>query len=206
MKELNVREGKRKLESTLLFSNRAASTANGTAGGAVVGSTNTFETTKGAYGWVANTLNANGAMTAEMFRKELPKQYTDGVVGPDDRVIMFCGAEINGQVQEWANDRQIMIEDGQKDIVGIKTKAYQTSQFKVEVVMHDLFNRGSLANKALLFVPDNLEYVYFKGEDMRPESDIQNPSVDGFQDEWKGSVGFGTKDAGKSMLLVSNWY
>lgn len=205
MKEVNIREGKRKLEGTMLFSNRASS-GNGTAGGAVVGATNSFETTQGGWHWAANSMDANGSMTPEMFRKELPKKFTNGVVGPDDRVIMFCGAEINGQVQEWANDRQIMIEDGTKDIVGIKTKKFQTSQFAVEIVMHDLFNRGSLQNKALLFVPDNLEYVYFKGEDMRPESDIQLPSTDGFQDEWKGSVGFGCKDAGQTMLTISNWY
>lgn len=203
MKEINFKEGKRKVESMLLFSNRS-STNNVTAGGAAL--TGSFGTTRGARPWAANTVSMGNVMTPAKFRKEIPLAFSARTVNPNDKVICFAGSIINAQMQEWVNDRQIIAQDGTLKKFGLKSRVFSTAEFDVELVMHDLFNYGALANQMLLFVPDNLEYVYFTGKDLKPNTDIQSPSTLGFEDEFEGLLGIGTKDAGNSIMTVTECY
>jgi len=202
LKEVGLEEGLIATEKSFLFSNRPSS-GNTTAGGASIGGT--FETMRGLFGWSANTMNANGAMTPAIFRKEVPQNFTHKVIKGSDKVIAFAGSNINGEMQEWVNDRVITASDGTLEEFGLRSTVFKTAEFDVELVMHDAMNQGSYANQMILFKPEALEYVYMNGKDLKPNTNIQSPSTLGFEDEIEGMLSLGSVDGGNSILKITNF-
>ena len=202
LKMENVDEGMVKTENTLLFGNRPAS-GNTTTGGAVYGTG--FETTRGLWNWAANSYDAENAMTPSRFRADIPQSFTLKTINGMDKVFMFAGSAINAEMQDWVNDRSILAKDGTLEKFGLKSNVFLTSEFEVELIMHDTFNQGALANQALLFKPEALRYCFLRNKDMKPNLNIQSPSTDGIQDEISGMIGVASEDAGNSMLKIKNF-
>lgn len=202
LKETNVTEGKRKMEHSLLFGERPASGDTNTGGTAY---SDAFTTTRGMFNWAQNTLSMNGNMTPSKFRKDIPWAYTYRNIAAADKVIMLCGLEVNAIMQEWANEKALLMEPSKTyEKFGVQTFKYTTSAFTVEVMVHEAFNLGSYRNQALLFCPDRVQYCHMENLDLQPKTDIQSPSSTAFTDEIRGYVGIGVDDGGYSMLKLTN--
>ncbi|CAK0768766.1 conserved hypothetical protein [Gammaproteobacteria bacterium] len=205
MKEVDFKNGKRKTERTLLFSNRASGSANTTSGGSVYSTA--FGTTRGLWNWAAGALPFGGVFTPEKFR-DIPSYYADNtanIVGDQSPMIMFCGNKTSGVMQNWVN--LISRTDkpgGEVDVFGLKCKQFMTSTFSVNVMVHDAFNATGLKNKALLFNPEELFYAFLKGRDLKPNNNIQVPSLDGYMDEIMGEIGLGVRCGGQSVLQLTD--
>lgn len=207
MKKIGFQDGKRKVENTLLFSNRP-SAGNTTAGGTAFSTA--FSTTKGLWQWAATTFNCGGSFTPDKFRREIPSYYADNTtnsVSEAAPMIMFCGTEVSGIMQSWLTQVQMVSQaGGSVDVFGLKAKRFATSNFTVDVMIHDAFNRGGMKNKALLFNPEELFYAFLAGRDLKPNNNIQSPSLDGYMDEIMGEIGLGVRDAGNSVMQLTNIY
>lgn len=200
-KKKTMIEGNRRTENTLFFSERASS-GDTTSGGAAL--TSSFRTTRGCYQWAANSYNAGGSMTPERFRYDVVNAMSD-VVNDSAKVIMFCGNAIFAQMLEWVNQKLMITQNGTLEKFGVKSTVFTTHRFDVEVVRHDSFNRGSYAQRAMLMVPEEWTYYYFKDEDFSIKKNIQSPSTWGMEDEVRGIVGLCPMDAGQSTLTVTDW-
>lgn len=207
MKEVGFKDGKRKIENTLLFSNRASS-GNTTSGGSAF--TTAFGTTRGLWNWASSAMSMGGSFTPDKFRREIPSYYasnTQNIVGEQSPMIMFCSNETSGIMQNWVNlTQRIDQAGGDVKVFGLKAKRFMTSTFTVDVLVHDAFNRAGMTNKALLFNPEELFYAYLKGRDIKPNNNIQNPSLDGYMDEIMGEIGLGVRCGGQSVLQLTNLF
>lgn len=203
LKRDNMIEGNRKIENTLLFSNRASGTVNTTAGGAILG--DPFRTTRGIWNWAVNTFDASGSLTATKFRQDLPEAMSD-TIDDAQEFVMFAGTNVFGIMQEFVN-APVVVNDTEKhryEKFGIKAKAFETSIPLINLIRHDAFNRGSYTDQALIFAPEELFYCFKEGRDLQPRVNIQSPSTDGFIDEIFGEIGIGVLDGGNSITRVIN--
>lgn len=206
MKDVTMKNGKRALESSFLFGERAAGSGNTTAGGAAY--TTSFTSTRGLWNWAASTFDCGGTFTADKFRREIPTYYADNtanIVGPQSPMVMFCSTEVLGIMTSWVNMTQRIDQaGGDVDLFGLKAKRFQTSTFAVDVVPHELFNHGGMKNKALLFNPEESFYAALQGRDIKPNNNIQVPSLDGIESEIMGEIGLGTKAGGQDIMQITN--
>ena len=145
-------------------------------------------------------------MTWEKFQGAMVSAMGDSV-NDQDRIIMYLGQQNFEVLMAWVNDK-LMIEqtpDGMLKTFGLKSRKFITSRFNIEVMTLDAFNKGSLANKALLYKPSAIKHVFLKSRDLQMRQNIQSPSTDGVIDELYGEFGVRTKDGGDSILTVSNF-
>ena len=205
MKKVGFMDGKRKIENTLLFSNRASS-GNTTSGGSAF--TTAFSTTKGVWQWAATSMSMGGSFTPEKFKSGIPNWYADyttNSVSEQAPMVMFCGTAVSGLMQSWVSQVQRIDQaGGEIDRFGLKVKRFQTSTFAVDVMIHDAFNKAGMKGKALLFNPEELFYAFLPGRDLTPHNNIQSPSLDGYMDEILGEIGIGVRDGGNSILQLTD--
>jgi hypothetical protein len=203
IKERNVIEGNRKVENSLIFSERASSgdtTTDGTLA-------DTFRTTRGIWNWAQGSFDAGGAMTPDTFCKDMVVSGMHESVDTNSGLVMFCGKEIFGRMQQWVNeDRMVMQKDEELNKFGLKAYTFVTSGPEIRVIKHDAFDRGANNAKALIFNPEDVFYCYKEGRDLAPVLGIQNNDVDGYEDEIKGEIGIGVLDGGYGITKVTNWF
>lgn len=203
IKERNVIEGNRKIENTLIFSERPSSgdtTTDGTLADA-------FRTTRGLWNWAQGSYDAGGAMTPDSFVKDMVVNGMHESVDTNSKLVMFCGKEIFGRMQQWVNeDRMVMQKDEELGKFGLKAYNFVTSGPEIRVIKHDAFDRGSNSSKALIFNPEDIFYCYKEGRDLAPKMGIQNNDVDGYEDEILGEIGIGVMDGGYGITKITNWF
>ena len=202
-KEKTMIQGNRLTENTMIFSDRASS-GESTAGGSVYAGN--FRTMKGVWNWAANNYPCGGSMTYERFNTDLVNAMSD-TVDDNARILMLGGNAIYGNLLNWVAQKLMYIDPkgGEIETFGAKTTKFKTSRFDIEFLKHDAFNRGSNQTRALLVCPDEWIYYYLQGRDFQVVKDIQNPSLDGFQDEIKGEVCLCPIDGGASTLAITDW-
>lgn len=204
IKERNVIEGNRKVENTLIFSERSATGETGTQDGTL---SDYFRTTRGLWNWAQGSLDAGGAMTPEMFTKDLVVEGMHESVDSNSKLVMFCGKEIFGRMQGWVNeDRMVMNQAAELEKFGLKAYTFVTSGPDVRVIVHDAFDRGANAKKALIFNPEDVFYCFKQGRDLAPNLGIQANDADYYEDEILGEIGIGVLDGGYGITKVTNWY
>jgi len=203
IKEENSVEGMRKVENTLLFSERGSSetTTDSTLG-------DSFRTMRGLWNWAQSTHNANGQMTHENYISDLPDDMHETMGGSRTKLVQFCGSKIYGLMLRWAQDKLIVQQNdsGEYKKLGVEATKFLTSKGYIEVIKHDAFDRGELSKSAMIFAPELVDYVYLRGDDFKIKSSIQNNDVDGQQDEIIGEASICPRDAGYSIMKVTNWY
>lgn len=74
------------------------------------------------------------------------------------------------------------------DIIGFAAKEYK-SPFGRVMILHSALLDELAPDMAFLVDLNHFRYVYFKGRDTRIETEIQDPGVDGREDEWMSDVG-----------------
>lgn len=197
------------VDRTLLGGNYTGSYASkNTTTGSETGYTGEYPTTKGFIQLAANSYDAEGDLTLSKWLRNVPLAM-DSSVNDNMEMIGLCSNEQYARMQEWVNDKQSLIDikAGDLSVFGIKCENFRTSGPTIKIVKHDYFNKtDSLKKKMLIMAPSMLEYCYLKGHDMQPNNGIQTNATHGTQDEIYAKFGASTKDAGKSMLLISNTF
>lgn len=201
--EKNMIEGNRLTEHSMLFSERP--TSGDTTSDSTIG--DTFGTFRGAWNWAANEFPCGGAMTPEKFRKELPAAMSD-TINPGQRVVFLTSRVIRSEIIEWANDKLVYIDGKSKlpeygigDVVKVAT-----SGPSIEIVAHNAFDQTGMTNKGLIFVPDDMLYIFANGRDLQLKKGIQNNDVDGYMDEIIGEIGLAELSAGANVTKVTDWF
>ncbi len=74
------------------------------------------------------------------------------------------------------------------DVIGFSAKEYK-SPFGRVLIFHSPILDETAPDKAFLVDLNHFRYVYFKGRDSRIEKNIQDPGVDGEEEEWMTDMG-----------------
>jgi hypothetical protein len=201
IKEKNAVEGLRKVELAALFSQRPSSTNETTTDSLL---SDTVRTTRGIWNWHAGTFPCGGSMTYNKYMLELPLAM-DSTVGTETKLIQFSGTKIKGLMMQWLNDT-VRTEPGEYKLYGVRSTKFMTAKGDIEVITHDAFDRGSMNKCALIFCPDDLEYVHLRDDDFKAKNGIQANDVDGEEDEIIGEWGINPTDGGKKILRVTEWW
>jgi hypothetical protein len=206
LKEINLIEMLRETERNLIFGARASGTGNTTAGGAAL--TAAFRTTRGMYDWAAQVFDMKGNCTLQKLMTDIPSLlYT---VKEMDDVICLGGYKSFGIINELLNNQTRYIVDASEAkktasrTLGLVTTTIRTLNMPIDLVKHEAFNTGAMANQMLLFVPDNIRFAHLKDRDIRPVTGLQNNDVDGMIDGVEAEWGCGVIDGGIKILVVKN--
>ena len=202
IKENGVLEGNRRIENTLIWSERA-STEGGTTDATL---SDTFRTTRGLYHWAQGSYDAGYNMTPEMWRRQLVVDGMNDTFNESKEYTCFCSREFYARVMEWQNEKMQINQDKELKKFGIKASRIETSGPCTKLIVHDSFNRGGNVNKAIIFNPEDVFYAYHEGRDLAPKNGIQSNSTDGYQDEMIGEIGLGVLDGGSNITVVSNLF
>lgn len=200
LKENNLFHGMRLAENAFIMGQRASSTNETTTG---AGTAKSFGTMRGLWHWAQNTFDCGGQLTWTKFRKDLPLTMSN-ILGPTMKILMLCGRQTRGIMQDWIDGRQGNLQPGSYKQFGVESDVFLAGGLKIECVCHDLFDTDGMTNAALVMVPDMLAYYFREGCDFHPKSNIQSPDVDGFEDEIIGEVSNLPECGGYSLTKVTN--
>lgn len=202
MKSINTEEAMRRIENTLLFSNRPSSGATTSGGTTLTGS---FQTMRGLYHWKQNTFDASGSFSWKKFRSDLPIAMGDNVRN-NKKYIGFCGKAVRGIMNDWIAEKGVInnSEDGMYKKVGFKSTTFVTDGPDIDIVCHDAFDKGAFANEMLIFCPEDVVYVYKTGLDLKVEKSIQANDKKSVEDEIYGVIGLGVLDGGYGITRCVN--
>jgi hypothetical protein len=203
IKQQNMVEGNRLIEHTMLFGERTTTTTTDLTTDATLG--DSFGTLRGLWNWAGKSYNCGGAMSPDKFIKDIPMAISD-TISSNQKVIMFCGRQIFGEVTMWANDKYMPTSKGDMEKYGVICKKIQTAGPEIELVQHDAFDRASFSNKSLIICPEDVLYVPKEGRDLKPKEGIQDNSTDGYEDEIKGEITLAELTGGLNVCTVENWF
>jgi hypothetical protein len=198
----------RDMEYSMLFGDYSADVATkNTTTGIQTGYTgDEFPTTKGMINLAANSYNMESVTTLEKLRRQLPLAMGD-VINDNQDLICFLSNEYYARIQEMMSEKHYNTEgEGELKQFGIKSSTFITSGPKLKLVKHSAFNVAGIDNAMLIFDPSALGYVHLDGFDLKPNNGIQTAATHGKQDELVAYFGIETKDAGKTMTLVTNGF
>lgn len=199
IKKENLVDCMRKINFSLLFDNKPASGEKTTSGLGV-----SFGSCDGMVNWSQTEFDFGGAMTFNSFMTEMPLTM-HGSIGNDDPKLMFCGYEFWAEILSWMNDgAKIHVTPGSYDVFGVKSKKILTCRGDIEVMVNDAYTKGSYNNQALIFNPENIDYVIYKNRDTMLNENIQGNSVDGKMDELIGEISICSNDNGYSIHQLKN--
>jgi hypothetical protein len=205
LKLINLVRFYEKLERGFLFGNRASGAVNTTSGGAAL--TSSFTSSRGLLNWAANVYDMNGSMTNFKINTELPRVLP--TVGEGDPMLCVCGFDVQGRINEMVADKvQYNIDFNSAKTTlrefGINTTIVRTQTFAMELLNHQAFNEGDLAKTAMIFNPNNVEFVHLPERGIHPIVGIEENDRDGKVDEVMAEFGCRVNDGGQSIALIRN--
>ena len=202
MQKINMMTAYRALDRSLIWSERAASgndTSMTTLGVSI-------RTGRGLWHYAQNAFDAKGNMTPAKMRKDLILSMDDSL---EDNLPLICFTSRDNvaQSQEWIQDKLMYSnpKEGMLSKVGIKSTTFKTSGPDIQMVAHNAFEYGADKGKALLFVPDYVQYRFKKGFDLHPNENIHSNSLDGRIDEITGEFCLLPLFGGYRITKVTNW-
>lgn len=200
LKKRAFTQGKRYVENSILFGQRAASgdtTATANRGN--------VHSTRGMWNFAAKTYNASGSMTAEKFRKDMILAMSD-TVDDDDEYLMFSGRNIYSECQEFYQDKlQINQKDGKYANLGLKSDRIKTAGPITHLMKHNAFDQPGNQNRALIFRPEDITLRFKTKADWQAENNMQANDQHTQEDGVWGTCGVQVSDGGQNMLKVENW-
>lgn len=205
VKQESVTEGLRKLENTMLFSERASGTNEKTTDSTLA---DTFRTMRGLWFWAQQSQDMGGNMTIEKFCHDMAVTYVHESVSVEDKKLLLVGTKGAGIINSWVRDKLVLDQpaDGYYKTFGVMIRTVMTDIGPVDIMVHDAFNRGDMAKNGLLICPEKLDYVHLRDRDIKPKNGIQSNSTDGYEDEIMGEVSICPNDAGYSITKLTNIY
>ena len=202
IKEQNVPEALMQWERSVMFGDYAASgnTTSMSNLGVEIG------THKGLWQFAQNTIDCSGGMTPKFFKGDMVTEM-DPSISSGKHLIMFTSTKAYAEMLCWIDDKYV-IQNPNSDLAkfGVKSTRFVTALQEIEVMTHDAFNMPGNWDDALVFNPDMLQYRFMTGRDLKPKSNIQSPSTDGFIDEIIGEACLLPVDLGYSISKVTNMF
>ena len=163
-----------------------------------------FPTTRGLIKMAANSYDLQGSTTLDKLVRALPENMGE-YVNENQNLICYCSNKFYGVFLGLIEDKlQHIAKEGQMEKFGCKTKTLLTAGPTIEFATHDSFNVAGAENMLLIFDPNSVGYAHFEGLDMKPNNNIQTEATHGKIDELVCYYGMETKDAGKTITVVSN--
>ena|GEM_PF-6944023 len=206
-RERVIVEGLRKVSHNMIFGERASS--GETTSDSIL--SDSVRTMRGLWNWAGATYDAGGNMTFEKFLSVMPLSMST-TVGMETKQVMFCGIQVWADILQWQNDKLALLEPGEYKYFGVQSKKLLHARGMVDIIVLDVFDRGDLYKNAMIFSPDEVEYLYKnKGpgdkqdRDLHPKLGIQNNDVDGLEDEILGELSLGVTDGGNKITTITNW-
>ncbi len=185
MKKYTFIEYLRDAERALIWGQRPSTTTTNFTTMTELGTT--VRHSRGMWNFAQASYDVSGGMTPSKLRKDLILAM-DPSVRNNEKLIFFVSQSFLAEALEWQDDKYMIMkaDGGTFAKFGIKSHTFSTSGPDIEMVNHDAFNYGSDTGKGLLISPEDWQYRYLEGRDIKPVSNIQEPSQDGFKDEIKG--------------------
>lgn len=192
----------RNLENGFFLGKR--STSGDTTTVTIGGTAYSMFTSRGILDYATSPIDAGGSMTFDRWStyvfENLPKTQN-----PNKLLVMFAGRKIFGRMNNWANQKLIERDSGEKDVFGTRTTKYFCGAFTIKPMLHDLFDQGALQNTAVIFDPDDFTYMYKGGMDIQPKDNLQLPATWGTTRAIQGVVGLRCLSGGANVRTIINW-
>jgi len=202
-KEENMLSGFRLATHSLFFSERASGTNEKTTDGTL---SDTFRTMRGLWNWAQTTYDAGGNLTFDKFMTELPLFFHNSV-SPSDKKILTIGTMVWAEILSWINEGLIVKQNdsGTYKQYGVESTTLLTAKGPVDVIILDAFDQGAYKSAGLVWNPNRLDYVYLKGDDLKPKpKQIQDNDEDGVIEEIMGEISIAPDDGGYSITTLTN--
>lgn len=204
-----IHEFLRDMDHSLILgqcSGSVTSVPKNTTTGTQTGWVDEFPTTKGLINLAARSYDMLGSTTLDKIRRKIPLAMGD-TVNDNQELVVLLGNDYFGRIQELNEANHYNTEkEGVIGSSGIKCYDFLTAGPKLKLVKHSLMNVPGLDNTMLIFDPNNVGYVHLEGYDIKPNNGIQDNDVHGKIDELVAYFAVETKDAGKSIMFVTNGY
>lgn len=159
---------------------------------------------RGILDYSTSPIDAGGSMTFDRWStfvyENMPKTQN-----PKKLLMMPCGRKILGKMNNWANQKLIERDSGEKDVFGVRVTKFYCGGFTIQPMVHDLFEQGELANTTVIFDPDDLTYMYKGGMDIQPKDNLQLPATWGTTRAVQGVVGLRCLSGGANIRRIINW-
>lgn len=163
----------------------------------------TVYTSRGILDMSQVTYDCQGTMTYDLFNNDL-YQSLPNTLDPDDELIMYCGRKIQATMNNWVQQK-LMITESEKDVFGSMATRFLCGNFKVKPVVHELFDKGALANQFVILRSKDLVYRFKEGLDLQVKENIQNPAAMSRTDELRGVFGLQIISGGAEVVRGINW-
>jgi len=189
-------------ENSFWLGQRAASGDTTTV---VIGGTTYYMfTTRGILNYASDPFLAGGSMTWDKwntdFHESIPR-----TINPNGILKLYCGTRIWGRIQGWAAAKLMQMESGKLNEFGVTAQYFRCGVFKVEPIIHNLFNQGDLASQAVLIDPDDFKYRFKTGMDFKTVDNLQLPATWGTTRGIQGVVGLQCWSGGTNVKLITGW-
>lgn len=149
------------------------------------------------------TFDCQGTMTYDQFNNELYQQLPN-TLDPNDELLMFCGRKIQGNMNNWVQQK-LMITESEKDVYGAIATRFYCGNFKVRPIVSNLFCQGALASQFVILRSKDLTYRFKEGLDLQIKENIQDNAAMARTDELRGVVGLQVTSGGAEVIRGINW-
>jgi hypothetical protein len=191
----------RKLEAGFILS------VPGTSGQTSVtigGTAYTLYTMQGILNYAGSTISMGGNFNWETFNTVLYPQMPK-IMLPDETIYMVCGRKVAGIMNQWAQNKYLITSKNDAKVFGVTPERYvMGGGLEVELIVHDVYEQGVLANQAVFFQSSDLVYRYMEGLDIQIKENIQLPSTMGTTNELRWAIGLQSMSAGDSIIRVTD--
>jgi hypothetical protein len=192
----------RNLENAFFLGQRAAT--NNTTTVTIGGTAYSLYTTRGIMNYASNPIDAGGTMTFDKWCTTVFEGLPD-TLDPSQLLKMFCSKRVLGRMINWANQKLIYMESGEKDEFGVLPIKFRVGNYTIEPIAHNLFGQGALASTTVIIDPSDLKYRFKKGMDITTVNDLQLPATWGTVRGIQGVVGLQCWSGGSNVKLITNW-
>ena len=192
----------RNLENSFFLGKRAAT--GDTTAVSIGGVTYNMFTSRGIIDYATSPIDAGGSMTWDKWSTYV-FEGMPVTQNPSKILCMPCGRRIFGRMMNWAQQKLIYMESGDKDEFGVRPVKFFCGAFTIKPMLHDLFDHGPLANQAIIFDPDDFVYRFKTGMDVAPKNNLQLPATWGTTRAVQGVTGLQCWSGGANVRLITNW-
>jgi hypothetical protein len=192
----------RKLEGSFLFDKSATS---GTTSTTIYGSgTYSLWSMNGLVSYAATAYPMGGAFNWETFNTLMYPAMPKTLQG-DETLYMICGRKIAATMNQWANNKYMIVSDNKELKFGKSVRTYiMGGQLEVEVLVHELFDQGGFSDSAVFFQSSDLVYRFMTGMDVNIRENAQLPATMGQVNIIEGTVGLQSWSNGANIKWFSN--
>jgi hypothetical protein len=191
----------RKMEGNFWFSKQATSTTTSVT---IDGTAYPLYTMQGMNAYAGAAINMNGSFNWETINTVLYPILPKTLMA-DEVIYLTCGRKVAAAMNMWAQNKYMRLSTDKSPSFGHIPERYLIGNgVEVEIQVHDLFESGAWANKAIIWQSSDLVYRFMEGLDVKVKENIQLPSTMGVTNEIRGVFGLQSISNGANIKVLSN--